>query len=62
MTIIEKNLTRSGHIKAVFNNETLKLEDAVHYNGRSTRDLKPGGVLWSKLQRAARRYLYERNR
>ena len=57
MTINETTLTRTGTIVAHF--DKMKLVRAKWYNGRATKDVRRGGLLWSKLERKANLYRYK---
>jgi len=58
MVIYERSLTRSGTVLATFD-KNMKLIQAKHLNGRDTRSVRRGGLLWSKLERKANYYRYQ---
>jgi hypothetical protein len=61
MTINETTMTKTGTIVATFD-KAMRLTKATHYNGRDTRSVRRGGLLWSKLERKANYYRYKNNR
>jgi hypothetical protein len=61
MTINETTMTKTGTIVATFD-KAMRLTQAKHLNGRDTRSVRRGGLLWSKLERKANYYRYKNNR
>lgn len=61
MKAIITNLTRTGSIEARFD-KSLRLVGATHYNGKQTKPVRPGGVLWTRIQKRAGQYRYDLNR
>ena len=58
MTIYERSLTRSGTVRATFD-KNMKLTSCKHLNGPRTKPVRPGGLLWTKMQKRSSLYRYQ---